>query len=111
MCFNFPIHLHKLHSKQWAEFAESTKHSSQSKLLQTNDHLAQIASSHKTKFYWPICFIFLCFILLCLFLILTASDRVKTKIEMDVCKTETKKDSMKWKLKWKRKYPSKRKRN
>jgi len=57
------IHLHKLPSKQWAEFVESTKSNSRSNLLQTNSHHAQIASSYKMKSYWPICFIFSCFIL------------------------------------------------
>jgi len=86
-CF---IHLHKLHSEQWTEFVESTKYNSHSKLLQTNSHHAQIASSHKVKSYWFVCF-FLMSCTACLFLILTVSDRVKTKTEMEMCKTETKK--------------------
>jgi len=43
------IHLHKFHAKQWVEFVESTKYISCSKLLQTNGHHAQIASSYKAK--------------------------------------------------------------
>ena len=46
-----------------AEFVESTKYNSRSKLLQTNSHHAQIASNLKAKSYRPICFIFLCLIL------------------------------------------------
>jgi len=60
---SYVIHLHKLHSEQWAEFVESTKYNSHSKLLQTNGHHAQIAYSLKAKFYGPICFIFSCLIL------------------------------------------------
>jgi len=52
-----------LHSKQWAEFADSTKYNNRSKLLQTNNHHAQIASRHKAKSYPPIYFIFSCPIL------------------------------------------------
>jgi len=51
----------------------------------------------------------------CLLLILTASDWVKMKTEMEMCKTETKlrqkKNSVKQKLKRKRKHPSKWKQN
>jgi len=38
------IHLHQLHSEQWAEFVESTKYNSHSKLLQTNDHRLLLAT-------------------------------------------------------------------
>jgi len=52
-----------LHSEQWAEFVKSTKYNICSKLLQINGHHAQIASSHKAKSCWPICFIFSCLML------------------------------------------------
>jgi len=57
------IHLHQLHSEQWAEFVESTKYNSHSKLLQANRHHAQIASSYKANSYQPRCIIFSCLIL------------------------------------------------
>ena len=97
------IHLHKLHSEQWVEFVESTKYNSRPKLLQTNGHHAQIVSSHKVKSYQPICFIFSC-LLHCMFV----SDSNCTWSGENnenwnrMCKTEMKKDSVKWKLKWKK---------
>jgi len=95
------IHLHKLHSEQWAELVESTKYNSRSKLLQTNGHHAQIASTHKAVLQAYMLY-FLMPYTACLFLILTASDRVKTKTETEMCKTE---------MKRKRKNPLKRKQN
>jgi len=83
------IHLHKLHLEQWAEFVESTKYYSRSKLLQTNGHHAQIASSHEATSYM---LYFLMSYTASLFLILSASDQVKmkTKTAIETCKTETK---------------------